>query len=304
MTRKSDLYKLLKESGVTHFEKPYVQYTEAEFEQMYFAQLSTNTADSGGDPDEAAARELPASVARPTSPVPARPPVPDSALYAGDPIPADIPPVSRPQRGNRAPERVSELSTQDELMAVVVSKLQEGTLVEGQTIRYRGREVPVNNTPAERAGLTYNLPEEDPVRIDTFGRIWYMDEVPKPSIPKARMTRKSRYIDPGVQTVTEYNENGMIEDIFEVAGDEHRELTTTVTLPSWQVGKYRDARFPFMIHVYNGASGFDYREVMKYFGGRDLVPGTCKTRYVGNQLCYDITSTRETIESQFRLLTK
>ena len=279
--RKSELYQALKELGAT-FGKPYVNYTEAEFEDM-LTKLAQGEAPAAA---EAVAPRLPQS--EPNEPDP----------YLGLPPRAEAP--ERPTRVQPGIRR--EPQTIDEFMAGVVDLFEKRQLVEGRSLRFKGMEVPIKDTGAERAGLTYSHPDDIPIRVDLSARVWFMDEVAKPSIPKARMTRKTRGIDPGVKQVRTVDASGRLDEIYEVAGDEHRELITTVTLPSWQVGKYRDARFPFMIHTYNGLSGFDYMEVIRFFGGRDLVPGTIKRLYVGNQLCFHIPTTRDTIHDQFAKL--
>jgi hypothetical protein len=162
-------------------------------------------------------------------------------------------------------------------------------------------DIPFQDRGAERAGLTFNTHgPNDPVRVDSRGRVWYMDEVIKPAIPKPRMRRRVRTMTSDVKTVSTYHPDGRLDETFEVAGQEQHEMEVKITLPSWQVGIYRDPRMPFKIHQYNGIRGFDRMEVVKYFGGMDLVPESVAHIYVGQDLCYDINKTRETIERLYR----
>ena len=264
MSEKSELYQSLKSRAVS-FEKQYVQYTVEELRELE-AQL-----DAGTQPRQQVA------------PTPAPRPAPTPS------------PAPRP-----APPGVPR--TLEDLGRVVQALRRSGALREGMAVRYGDKAIPVKDRPAERAGLSHAVPDGEPIRIDLEGRVWLLDEVPKPAIPRPRMTRKSRYVDTGVKTETSFLPDGRVDEVYEVSGDEHRELTVTTTLPSWQVGKYRDHRLPFAVHVYNDQRGFDRREVVRYFGGTDLVPRTVKTLYVGNQLCYQIASVRDTIETQYRNL--
>ena len=153
--------------------------------------------------------------------------------------------------------------------------------------------LPLKDRGEQRAGKTFNLPEGTPIRRDSQDRVWFLDEVMKPAIPQPRMRRTTRYIDPGVEERHTYLPNGKIDETFEVAGTENRVMETKTTLPSYQVGVYKDPRLPFRVHIYGNDRGFDYDEVNRFYGGLDLVPAAIKTKYVHNDLCYDISSTRE-----------
>ena len=154
--------------------------------------------------------------------------------------------------------------------------------------------------PNEMAGQRQNTKAADePIRVDENGLIWYQEEVRKPAFPKPRGRRVLQYQDTGVKTETvkagEYTES------FEVAGDRaSMPAQIKITLPSYQVGIYKDPRFPFKIHVYNEARGFNLFEVQDYYGGSELVPPEVKKVYVENVLCYDIRSVVRAIQTEYR----
>lgn len=292
MGKKDELYNALKEQGVV-FTKPYVKLTLEELEGLA-VEVKAAEAEHPSVPDFLSDDER-LAIAQAFAELSE-----DSEPPRETESPADI-----TTQNWRPPETLAELEQ------VVIEYFKTGRLTEGRELAYRDLNIPVTDRGADRAGLTYSYPEDQPIRIDTAGRIWFLDEVAKPAIPKARMVRKTRYIDPGVQKITrERNEiqqagkYGDVDEVFEVAGEEKREMTTITTLPSYQVGKYKDVRFPFMIHTYNNARGFDFYEVRRFFGGAEFVPATVKLLYVGNQLCYDIASTRATIDQQFARLTR
>lgn len=157
--------------------------------------------------------------------------------------------------------------------------------------------------PEELPGQRQNSqPEDQPVRVDENGLVWFQEEIRKPAAPKPRARRVLRVADPGVKTQTIQVEGGYIES-FEVAGNEvGRTSEIKVTMPTYQVGIFKDPRFPFRVHVYNGVQGFDLFEVQDYFGGAELVPAGVKRMYVSNVLCYDIRTTVRAIEDEYRRL--
>jgi hypothetical protein len=156
--------------------------------------------------------------------------------------------------------------------------------------------------PAELPGQRLNQSDElEPIRTDEQGRVWYQEEVRKPSFAKPRGRRVLQYMEGGVETKTV--QNGEFVETFEVAGTANRRpAEVKITLPSFQVGIYKDRRFPFKIHVYNEVQGFNLFEVQNYYGGAELVPETVKRIYVENVLCYDIRTTVRAIQSEFRQL--
>jgi hypothetical protein len=95
---------------------------------------------------------------------------------------------------------------------------------------------------------------------------------------------------------------GDYTETFEIPGTEQRQAEVRVTLPAYQVGIYRDPRFPFKVHCYNGVEGFDLFEVQDFWGGAELVPAEVKRMYVENDLCYDIRTTVRAIEAEYRHL--
>jgi hypothetical protein len=154
--------------------------------------------------------------------------------------------------------------------------------------------------PDQYAGLRINTHAEDePLRVDENGLIWYQDEVRKAAFPKPRGRRVLDYLDPGVRTETAQTGNGYTET-FEMPGDQARPSQVKITLPTHQVGIYKDPNMPFKIHLYNDNRGFDLFEVRDFYGGADLVPEDIKTVYVGQSLCYDIRTTRRAIEAEYR----
>lgn len=178
---------------------------------------------------------------------------------------------------------------------------------EGPTLGVQAPAAPVQKSlglprrePDQVAGLRVNTHAEDePLRVDENGLIWYQDEVRKAAFPKPRGRRVLDYIDPGVRTETAQTGNGYTET-FEMPGDQARPSQVKITLPSHQVGIYRDPNMPFKIHVYQDNRGFDLFEVRDFYGGADLVPEDIKTVYVGQSLCYDIRTTRRAIEAEYR----
>lgn len=156
--------------------------------------------------------------------------------------------------------------------------------------------------PAEMPGQRLNKQSElDPIRTDDKGRVWYQEEVQKPSTPRPRGRRILKYMDTGTREETV--QNGQYVETFEVAGDmPSRPSEVKITLPSYQVGIYKDPRFPFKIHTYGGREGFDLFEVQDYYGGAELVPAEIKRIYVENVLCYDIRTVVRAIQTEFRQL--
>lgn len=157
--------------------------------------------------------------------------------------------------------------------------------------------------PDEVAGARTNSnPELEPIRIDPeTGYVWYQEEVRKPAYPKPRGRRILR-VDEQV-AVKKSVQVGEYTEEFEVAGNSTgRTSEIKITLPSYQVGIYKDPRFPFKIYCYNENKGFDYFEVNNYYGGKELVPSTIKRIYVENTLCYDIPSVVQAIQREFREL--
>jgi hypothetical protein len=151
------------------------------------------------------------------------------------------------------------------------------------------------------AGQRMNTQAEgEPLRIDEQGLVWYVEEISKPAFPKPRGRRVLTYLETGVKQVTSERDNAGYVETFEVAGDEQaRTAEVKVTLPSFQVGKYKDPRYPFLIHVYNNNRGFDLHEVETYYGGAELVPKEVKRMYVENVLCYDMRTVVREIQSEF-----
>jgi hypothetical protein len=154
--------------------------------------------------------------------------------------------------------------------------------------------------PAELPGQRVNTKDlEDIIRIDDKGRAWLQEEVQKPAFPKPRGRRVLRYNEQG--TTTETIQVGEYTESFEIAGEgPGRPAEIKITLPSFQVGIYRDSRFPFKVICYNGSEGFDRMDIEEYYGGAQLVPAEVKRIYVSNVLCYDVRSVVQSIQTEFR----
>jgi hypothetical protein len=139
------------------------------------------------------------------------------------------------------------------------------------------------------------------IRVDEAGRKWVQEEVRKPAYPKPRGRRVLKYMETG--TTVETVQNGEYVETFEIAGTEQgRPAEVKITLPSYQVGIYKDPRFPFKIHCYDGREGFDMFDVEEFYGGAELIPSSVKRVYIENVLCYDIRSVIRTISAEHRHL--
>jgi hypothetical protein len=158
--------------------------------------------------------------------------------------------------------------------------------------------------PDEMAGQRLNThgAHLEPLRTDPeTGFVWYQEEVRKPAYPKPRGRRilkvdEQHAVKKSVK-VGEYTEE------FEVAGaPTGRTSEIKITLPSYQVGIYKDPRYPFKVYVYNDNLGFDFFEVNNYYGGVELVPAGVKRKYVENHLCYDMRSVIMAIQEEYRRL--
>ena len=150
------------------------------------------------------------------------------------------------------------------------------------------------------ARMNTKLPDEV-IHVDSQGRQWLQKEMQKPAYPKPRGRRVLTYMEPG--TVEETVVNGEYTETFEVAGKgRERPSEVKITLPSYQVGIYRDPRFPFKVRTYGGREGFDLQDVETYYGGPELVPTTVKRVYIESDLCYDIRSVIAAIRAEHRQL--
>lgn len=162
--------------------------------------------------------------------------------------------------------------------------------------------LPKQKDPRELPGARLNTKAEDePIRIDENGLVWYQEEVRKPASPQPRGRRVLKYMDTGIRKET-FSDGEFVETI-EVAGEGvGRPAEVKITMPSYQVGIYRDPRYPFKVHIYNENKGFNYFEVVEYYGGEELVPPGVKTVYVENVLCYDMRTVIQAIQQEYRAL--
>lgn len=274
---KSAYYQVLKKAGV-EFTKHYREYSTEELAEA-FRELQLGM---GLDPDaNPPAADEPDDVAPP-------PPLLDDAF----PDMPELPPTAADAVAAELAERQSEA----EFRAAVV----QAALAEAAAAAAAAPPVTEKNLE-EMPGERLNSQDDEPIRTDDQGRVWYQEEVLKPAFPKPRGRRVLQYQDTGTQTKTV--KTGDYTESFEIAGD--RQGVTAqikITLPSYQVGQYRDPRFPFMVHTYNGVQGFDLFEVQEYYGGSELVPVDIKRMYVENVLCYDVRTVIRAIQTEFRQL--
>jgi hypothetical protein len=241
-------YNALKEAGI-ELTKPYRNYTEAELTPAYDRLMEIQA--------ERAAQ--------------AAPPPPD--------LNEEIDPEAAAFFGYASPEPVPH-DTPD----APVAGVEEPTFTPAPELpEVRERD------PEEFAGQRLNSKAEDePIRTDEQGRVWYQEEVLKPAYAKPRGRRVLQYEDPGVQT--KQAKTGDFIETFEVAGTQRRISEVKITLPSYQVG------------IYAGNNGFDLFEVQDFYGGAELVPVEIKRIYVENVLCYDVRTTVRAIETEARQL--
>jgi hypothetical protein len=160
---------------------------------------------------------------------------------------------------------------------------------------------PAPAAPTERPSERLNTQAEGEVlRVDDEGRQWLQEEILKPASPRPRARRVLTYIDKGFEE--KQVKVGDYIETFEVSGEgPGKTAEVKVTLPSYQVGIFRDPRFPmFKVHTYNGRQGFDLFDVQEYYNGAELVPSDVKRVYVENVLCYDIRTVVRAIESEYR----
>lgn len=164
---------------------------------------------------------------------------------------------------------------------------------------------PVAQGREELPGERLNRPDYgEPIEIDDAGRIWFQKEIRKPATAKPRGRRVLRYQAKDTKVVMAKDSgDGHFTESIEVAGDgPARDVEVKITLPSYQVGIYTRKGLPFRVFTYDSNEGFDFFEVCNYYGGAELVPPTCKRKYVSNVLCWDIPSVVNTIRAEFRHL--
>lgn len=267
-SEKAGYFRALKAAGVD-FEKHYREYTTEELKKNYDALVDRGVITPAAEPAPSEHPQNPDLD------------LPDSSFFGVPPIDAgesDVMPTHAPLPG--------------------VAVEQHAPLPQPPS-----RPVPLaERDPREMAGQRQNSqPEDEPIRVDEFGRLWYQEEIKKPAMPKPRGRRVLQYMDTGTKTQT--FKSGDYTESFEVAGDETPRVSEVkITLPSYQVGIYKDPRFPFKVHTYNGIEGFDLFNVQEYYGGAELVPAGIKRMYVENVLCYDIRTTVRAIQDEYRAL--
>lgn len=269
---KSRLYKALQGAGV-EFTKHYREYKTDELQAKY------NELEAAGVFIEA----------------PAAPPV-DVQPTAGAPVAGEPQEFSIPM----APEGMDPQAA-----AFFGLEVEAPTREESMAAHPTAKPDPVLPTqpdPEEFAGQHLNTRQPDEIiRVDEQGRGWIQNEIRKPATPQPRGRRVLQYTNTGTETQTVTLEDGTVES-FEVAGRGTQQAQVKITLPSYQVGIYRDKRFPFKVFTYGGVNGFDLFEVQEFYGGPELVPASIKKMYVSNVLCYDVRTTIQAIEAEARQL--
>lgn len=162
------------------------------------------------------------------------------------------------------------------------------------------KDVPRSDEPIHKIAGLSDLSTGEIIRISSDGRMWLQDEIPKSATAKPRARVNKRYVEPGVKQMEFKGSDGYTETV-EVAGDERREREVKVTLPTYQVGVCIDPRFKnFKIITYRGNEGFDYFDVVNFYGAEDLVPEGIKKMYVESVLCFDIRTTVREIQAEAR----
>lgn len=194
---------------------------------------------------------------------------------------------------------LGQLNAQREAQGLATIEFTEDSNGAPETPSFKLPEI--SRDPNEMAGVRQNTnPELEPIRRDPeTGHVWYQEEVRKAAFAKPRGRRVLSYTDTGSVVNKIVGTDGTTET-FEVAGKEARAAQAKITLPSYQVGIYKDERFPFKIHVYNEDRGFDLFEVQQFYGGEELVPTEIKRKYVENVLCYDIRTVVRAITTEDR----
>ena len=272
-SQKSAYFKALKEQGVT-FPKHYREYSTEEFANAWNILRE-------GNPD--------------------LPELPDGAE----------PPELVPPKQDEAAELRRQLEETSALLAKMTAfvAVQQGQQAQPVQTVPAAPDVPAEPDVKENvhgldlskfAGVTQNTHgPNDIVKVDEFGNQWLQVEVRKADGLRPRGRRVLRFENPAVKVSEVRGEDGTMES-FEIP-DTSKPTTPSevrITLPSFQTGIYRSPSFPFRIHTYNGARGFDLEDVQNYYGGKDLVPSSVKKIYVYTDLCYDIPSVVSTIREE------
>lgn len=158
------------------------------------------------------------------------------------------------------------------------------------------RQPPKDSVPGDHAYRAGS--DETVLYVDDEGRAWYREMFLKGDGARPRVRRRISYIDSGV--VKRQSADGHFTETYEVAGTERNAREVFVTMPSYQVGIYKDPRYPWKIHVYDDRRGFDLNDIAEYFGGMTDVPASCKRIYVSNDLCFDMRSVIQTVRALAR----
>nr|DAL38066.1 MAG TPA_asm: hypothetical protein [Caudoviricetes sp.] len=206
-------------------------------------------------------------------------------------------------------EPAKEEPKQEALFDMPKPEVDEAALKEAMNRHPAGKamddpfpDVPRSDEPIHKIAGLSDPSTGEIIRISSDGRLWLQEEIPKSATAKPRARLNKRYIDPGVKQLEFEGTDGYTETV-EVAGDERQEREVKVTLPTYQVGVCIDPRFKnFKIITYRGNEGFDYFDVVNFYGAEDLVPEGIKKMYVESVLCFDIRTTIREIQAEARRL--
>lgn len=272
------------------FTKTYVQYTEAELEYLIREYIGVENdaqqAPSLAETAEAALAEFTgaAAVATPLAPAAGR-----GAQGTGEPL----------QVASRWPLTLEGRIDWDAVHSQPLERQVELLNLD----QPRNKHVVLSDEPERMAGIHfYTHSVDDPIRIDSSGKIWFQDEIIKPAIPRPRARRIVNHANAEVVMDEIRDETGHLQESFEVAGQPSGVSQHKVTMATWQTGIYKDPRLPFRLHIYNGVYAFSHRDVAMFYGGTKLIPTAVQkeTKYVGGDLCFDLSAVRDSIEREYR----
>lgn len=281
--RKGELWSKLKELGYES-EKPYREHTVEEMERT-LAWAEDNIAKPAPKPEPDPAQSFPtfAPTEYTQQLVDDEVEAVKQALRAHQ-LDGSIKTMPDPYTQTNSPPKPTLRAAEQSLPDVEVDKSQPLKLPNGSSMEFSD---------------TSDLPP-GALRIDKRGRIWFREEITPDMAKSRRLRKKVTHVEADFE-VKKVQQGDYIETV-EVIGESTHLADAYVGLPAKQVGVYKDPRFPFKIHTYKAATGFNYDEVVAYFGGAEFLPPSIKKVYVGNDLCFDIRAVVNHIQREFRQL--